>query len=113
MSGFHQNEGQLVEQLAQEGLLPILCGTDTLGVGINLPLKTVVFTQLCKFDGDWGKKFNAFLQGNSTVRNQISAAYGIRNVLAHGNHHGLGYSQVQDYFDASKRLVAEMELAIR
>jgi superfamily II RNA helicase len=42
----------LVEQLAQEGLLPILCGTDTLGVGINLPLKTVVLTQLCKFDGE-------------------------------------------------------------
>ncbi len=41
----------LVEQLAQQGLLKIICGTDTLGVGINVPIRTVLFTQLCKFDG--------------------------------------------------------------
>ena len=41
----------LVEQLAQRGLLKIICGTDTLGVGINVPIRTVLFTQLCKFDG--------------------------------------------------------------
>ena len=29
---------RLVEQLAQQGLLPVICGTDTLGVGINLSL---------------------------------------------------------------------------
>ena len=41
----------LVEQLAQQGLLKIICGTDTLGVGINVPIRTVVFTQLWKYDG--------------------------------------------------------------
>ena len=41
----------LVEKLAQKGLLKVICGTDTLGVGINIPLRTVLFTQLCKFDG--------------------------------------------------------------
>jgi len=41
----------LVEQLAQRGLLKIICGTDTLGVGINIPIRTVVFTRLCKYDG--------------------------------------------------------------
>ncbi len=41
----------LVEQLAQKGLLKVICGTDTLGVGINVPIRTVVFTRLCKFDG--------------------------------------------------------------
>jgi len=41
----------LVEQLAQKGLLKLICGTDTLGVGINVPIRTVVFTQLWKFDG--------------------------------------------------------------
>lgn len=41
----------LVEKLAQQGLLPVICGTDTLGVGINVPIHTVVFTQLTKFDG--------------------------------------------------------------
>ncbi len=41
----------LVEKLAQEGLLKIICGTDTLGVGINVPIRSVLFTQLCKYDG--------------------------------------------------------------
>ena len=41
----------LVEQLAQKGLLKIICGTDTLGVGINVPIRTVLFSKLCKFDG--------------------------------------------------------------
>jgi superfamily II RNA helicase len=42
----------LVEQLAQKGLLKIICGTDTLGVGINVPIRTVLFSKLCKFDGE-------------------------------------------------------------
>jgi len=42
----------LVEQLAQQGLLKLICGTDTLGVGINVPIRTVLFTRLCKFDGE-------------------------------------------------------------
>ena len=41
----------LVEQLAQRGLLKVICGTDTLGVGINVPIRTVLFTRLCKFSG--------------------------------------------------------------
>ncbi len=41
----------LAEQLAQQGLLKIICGTDTLGVGINVPIRTVLFTRLCKYDG--------------------------------------------------------------
>jgi superfamily II RNA helicase len=42
---------RLVEQLAQGGLLKVVCGTDTLGVGINVPIRTVVFTSLAKYDG--------------------------------------------------------------
>ncbi|MGF7234180.1 MAG: DEAD/DEAH box helicase [Frankia sp.] len=42
---------RLVEMLAQAGLLKVICGTDTLGVGINVPIRTVVFTGLSKYDG--------------------------------------------------------------
>ncbi len=42
---------RLVERLAQAGLLKVICGTDTLGVGINVPIRTVLFTGLSKFDG--------------------------------------------------------------
>jgi len=42
---------RLVELLAQAGLLKVVCGTDTLGVGINVPIRTVLFTGLTKYDG--------------------------------------------------------------
>ena len=42
---------RLVEKLAQSGLLKVICGTDTLGVGINVPIRTVLFTGLAKYDG--------------------------------------------------------------
>lgn len=42
---------RLVERLAQRGLLAVICGTDTLGVGINVPIRTVLFSALTKFDG--------------------------------------------------------------
>lgn len=41
----------LVEQLSQQGLLKVICGTDTLGVGVNIPIRTVLFSKLAKFDG--------------------------------------------------------------
>lgn len=49
----------LVEKLAQQGLLPIICGTDTLGVGINVPIHTVVLTALTKFDGHKMRRLRA------------------------------------------------------
>ena len=42
----------LVEKLAQGGLLKVVSGTDTLGMGVNVPIRTVLFTQLCKYDGE-------------------------------------------------------------
>ncbi|MCW2792332.1 MAG: ski2-like helicase, partial [Nocardioides sp.] len=55
---------RLVEQLAQSGVLQVICGTDTLGVGINVPIRTVLFTGLAKFDGNKSRVLRAreFLQ---------------------------------------------------
>ncbi len=50
---------RLVEQLAQQGLLPVICGTDTLGVGINVPIHSVVLTALTKFDGSRMRRLRA------------------------------------------------------
>lgn len=41
----------LMEKLSQQGLLQVICGTDTLGVGVNIPIRSVLFTKLCKYDG--------------------------------------------------------------
>jgi superfamily II RNA helicase len=43
---------RLVERLAQQGLLKVICGTDTLGVGVNVPIRSVLFTRLYKYDGE-------------------------------------------------------------
>jgi superfamily II RNA helicase len=50
---------RLVERLAQAGLLKVICGTDTLGVGINVPIRTVLFTGLAKFDGERMRQLKA------------------------------------------------------
>jgi len=50
---------RLVEQLAQRGLLRVICGTDTLGVGINVPIRTVLLTALTKFDGSKMRQLTA------------------------------------------------------
>ncbi|MEV7619079.1 DUF3516 domain-containing protein [Microbacterium sp. NPDC089321] len=50
---------RLVEQLAQRGMLRVMCGTDTLGVGINVPIRTVLLTALTKFDGKRMRQLNA------------------------------------------------------
>jgi superfamily II RNA helicase len=50
---------RLVEQLAQQGLLRVICGTDTLGVGINVPIRTVLLTGLTKFDGQRMRQLTA------------------------------------------------------
>jgi superfamily II RNA helicase len=50
---------RLVEQLAQRGLLKVICGTDTLGVGINVPIRTVLLTALTKFDGTKMRQLSA------------------------------------------------------
>ena len=42
----------LVEKLAQRGLLKVICGTDTLGVGVNVPIRTVMLTRLSKYGGE-------------------------------------------------------------
>ena len=47
-----------VERLAQAGKLAVICGTDTLGVGINVPIRTVLFTKLCKFDGEQTRRLS-------------------------------------------------------
>lgn len=50
---------RLVETLAQRGLLRVICGTDTLGVGINVPIRSVLITALSKYDGQRMRQLSA------------------------------------------------------
>jgi superfamily II RNA helicase len=85
---------RLVERLAQAGLLKVICGTDTLGVGVNVPIRTVLFTALSKYDGTSVRRLRAreFHQiagragrpGFDTVGNVVALApeYEIENAKA-------------------------------
>ncbi|MGW9207335.1 DEAD/DEAH box helicase [Embleya sp. NPDC055664] len=85
---------RLVERLAQAGLLKVICGTDTLGVGVNVPIRTVLFTALSKYDGQRVRRLRAreFHQiagragraGFDTVGNVVAQApeYEIENLKA-------------------------------
>ncbi|MFZ4721299.1 MAG: DEAD/DEAH box helicase [Ilumatobacteraceae bacterium] len=57
-AGMLPRHRRLVERLAGAGLLPVICGTDTLGVGVNIPIRTVLMTALTKFDGSKVRTFS-------------------------------------------------------
>ena len=58
-AGMLPRHRRLVERLTQQGALKVVSGTDTLGVGVNLPIRTVVFTRLYKFDGNSSRMLSA------------------------------------------------------
>lgn len=64
----------LVEKLAQQGLLPVICGTDTLGVGINVPIHTVVFT---RSRNSTATKCAAFVRASS-IKSPVARPFGLR-----------------------------------
>lgn len=43
---------EMTELLFARGFIKILFCTETMSVGINLPVKTTIFTDICKFNGD-------------------------------------------------------------
>jgi superfamily II RNA helicase len=96
---------RLVERLAQDGLLKVICGTDTLGVGINVPIRTVVFTKLCKFDGE--------KTGILTVRDfkQIAGRAGRKGyddegaVIAQAPEHVIENKKLRDKAEGGKKKV--------
>jgi superfamily II RNA helicase len=89
----------LVEKLAQEGLLKVICGTDTLGVGINIPIRTVVFNSLSKFDGEKSRLL--------TVRDfkQIAGRAGRKGF----DDHGWVVCQAPEYAIENQQLKRKME----
>ncbi len=64
----------LVEKLAQKGLLTVISGTDTLGVGVNIPIRTVLFTQLCKFDGEKTGLLSVFATSSRSAGEPVARA---------------------------------------
>lgn len=87
----------LVEKLSQAGHLKVISGTDSLGVGVNIPIRTVVFRQLCKFDGEK----TALLTAREF--HQIAGRAGRRGF----DDHGLVVVQSPEHIAENRRLEAK------
>ena len=70
---------ECVELLFQEGLIKVLFSTETFSMGINMPARTVVFTSLRKFDGE----FQRYLGGGEYT--QMAGRAGRRGIDQQGN----------------------------
>lgn len=90
---------RIVERLSQKGLIKVISGTDTLGVGVNIPIRTVLFTQLYKFDGEK----TALLSAREF--HQISGRAGRKGF----DDHGRVVVQAPEWVIANKRIAAKIE----
>lgn len=88
----------LVEKLSQAGLLKVISGTDSLGVGVNIPIRTVLFTQLCKWDGENTRILSA------RQFHQISGRAGRRGF----DDHGCVVVQAPDHMIENKKIEAKL-----
>ncbi|MEO6509682.1 MAG: DUF3516 domain-containing protein [Nocardioides sp.] len=102
---------RLVETLAQAGLLTVICGTDTLGVGINVPIRTVLFTGLAKFDGNRQRvlRTREFLQiaGRAGRAGFDTAGY----VVVQAPEHIIENEKAKAKSDAKNATMSEQKLA--
>ncbi|CAI2163367.1 7658_t:CDS:10 [Funneliformis geosporum] len=69
---------EIVELLFQEGLIKILFATETFAMGLNMPAKTVVFTDVKKFDG----QVNRYITSGEYI--QMSGRAGRRGIDVKG-----------------------------
>lgn len=68
---------------------------------------------LYRFDTNWGRDFDCFLESNSAVKEGISSCYAVRNSVAHGGGQSLGPRALMQYYDASFTLIAQLEYLLR
>lgn len=64
---------------------------------------------LYKFDSEWGRKMEVFINSNSGIKEGISSCYAVRNSVAHGGGQSLGPRALRQYFEASRALIDELE----
>ena len=66
-----------------------------------------------RFDSEWGRKFEKFVEENNRVKEGVSSCYSVRNSVAHGGGQSLGPNALKQFYDATLTLVAELEKIIR
>jgi hypothetical protein len=66
-----------------------------------------------RFDSDWGRKFERFVEENGRIKESVSSCYAVRNSVAHGGGQSVGPSALKQFYDATLTLVAELEKIIR
>jgi hypothetical protein len=68
---------------------------------------------LYRFDAEWGRAFDSFIEGNGAIKEGISSCYAVRNSVAHGGGGSLGPSVLRQYYEASLTLIAHLEYVLQ
>jgi hypothetical protein len=68
---------------------------------------------MSRFDSEWGRQFEKFVEENGRVKEGVSSCYSVRNSVAHGGGQSLGPNALKQFYDATLTLVAELEKIIR
>ena len=66
-----------------------------------------------RFDSQWGREFERFVEANGRVKEGVSSCYAVRNSVAHGGGQSLGPNALKQFYEATLTLVAELEKIIR
>jgi len=80
--------------------------------GVNLDCSAIA-QLLARFDGEWSRNFENFVNDNDDVKEGISSVYGVRNSVAHGGSSGVGSKRLEELFNASKSLIVGVENATK
>ncbi len=64
---------------------------------------------LFRFDTNWGRQFEAFMNDNWAIKDGVSSCYSIRNSVAHGGAGSLGHKALRQYYEASFYVVIKLE----
>jgi hypothetical protein len=81
-------------------------------VGRNYDCENIL-QLMSRFDSEWAKKFEKFVEENNRVKVGVSSCYAVRNSVAHGGGQSLGPAALRQFYDATLTLVAELEQIIR
>jgi RiboL-PSP-HEPN len=81
-------------------------------IGRNYDCENIV-QLMFRFDSEWGRKFEKFVEANGRVKEGVSSCYAVRNSVAHGGGQTIGPNALKEFFEATFSLVAELERIIR
>ncbi|MEQ9333741.1 HEPN domain-containing protein [Thalassobaculum sp.] len=74
---------------------------------------TAIEQLLARFDSEWYREFQKFVEANSDIKDGISSCYSIRNSVAHGGSASVTSTKLRDFLNISQRLITAVVMCTR